>query len=147
MVLVESGKKENRAPQWFVRSSAVLRIAARLQPTWLFSLLWLVLLLPAIVRDTGYRIFASLRYRLFGKFASKEASAECREITRALRPRFLELVVKRREKEMAKANGGAKFTSSKAEEDEGEGKQTLSQALAEVERGSEGLEKRRSIAK
>jgi len=51
--------------QVYLRSRAVLRIGAELEPRpgWLRLVAWL----PAPIADLGYRLFASLRYRLFGK--------------------------------------------------------------------------------
>jgi predicted DCC family thiol-disulfide oxidoreductase YuxK len=49
----------------FTRSSAVVRMARELRGPWqLLRLLWWV---PKPLRDAGYRVFASQRYRLFGK--------------------------------------------------------------------------------
>ncbi len=58
MILIEN----NRAHDG---SSAVLRIAGKMRFPWNCSLILLVL--PKPVRDLGYQIIASLRYRIFGK--------------------------------------------------------------------------------
>ncbi len=64
------------------RSAGVVRILWRLGPLWkvLGGLLWLI---PLPLRDLGYRVIASNRYRLFGK---KET---CRLPTESERARFL----------------------------------------------------------
>lgn len=66
----------------FRRSAGVARILWRLGPVWklLGGLLWLI---PLPLRDLGYRVIASNRYRLFGK---KET---CRLPTESERARFL----------------------------------------------------------
>lgn len=67
--------------QAYIRSTAALRICRRL--TGPLKLLWPFILLPAPLRDLGYRIIAKNRYRLFGK---RDA---CRLPTEADRARFL----------------------------------------------------------
>ena len=64
-----------------LRSEAVFRILAELDPPWR----WLALLrwIPRPLTDLGYRIFARLRYRVFGRLD------ECRVPTPAERRRFL----------------------------------------------------------
>jgi predicted DCC family thiol-disulfide oxidoreductase YuxK len=59
VLLTEDGRR-------FVRSAAAVRILSRLGGGWklLAGLLWLV---PLPLRDLGYRLVASSRYRLFGK--------------------------------------------------------------------------------
>ena len=49
-----------------------------------FSLVSLLLLIPPVIRDSGYRLFASVRYRVFGKGES------CRVMTKEVRKQFLE---------------------------------------------------------
>ena len=65
------------------RSTAVVRILWKLGSFWKVpaSLLWLV---PAPLRNLGYRVVAALRYRLFGK------KSACRMPTPAERSRFLD---------------------------------------------------------
>jgi len=50
--------------QAYLRSTASLRIAARLTFPW--SLLRVLLLVPAPIRDAGYRVVAAIRHRLAG---------------------------------------------------------------------------------
>ena len=90
------------AASWFCRTNAALRILASLHPLWLFSLLWIVLWVPASLRDPFYKLFASLRYRLFGVVDPSEGGASCRMVTKQERARYLEYVVKDREKERNK---------------------------------------------
>lgn len=58
IILIEDG-------QVFLRSTASLRIAARLTPpwSWLRTLLWV----PLPLRDAAYRIVAAIRVRLAGR--------------------------------------------------------------------------------
>ena len=65
----------------FLRSSAILRICAELQPRprWLPWVSWL----PTPLADLGYRAFARIRYRLFGKLDA------CRLPSESERARFL----------------------------------------------------------
>ena len=58
IVLIEDG-------QVFLRSTAALRIAGRLRWPWAWAAA--LLFLPRAVRDTGYRIVATLRHRLAGR--------------------------------------------------------------------------------
>ncbi len=74
IILIENGKA-------YVRSSAALRICRRLSGP--VKLLWPFIIVPAFLRDLGYRLVAKNRYRLFGK---REA---CRLPTEADRARFL----------------------------------------------------------
>jgi predicted DCC family thiol-disulfide oxidoreductase YuxK len=67
--------------QGWVRSAAALRIARYLRAPWRWSAALLVV--PAILRDLGYRVIARNRYRWFG------ASETCRIPTPELRSRFL----------------------------------------------------------
>jgi predicted DCC family thiol-disulfide oxidoreductase YuxK len=64
-----------------LRSEAVFRILAELDPPWR----WLAILrcLPRSLTDLGYRVFARLRYRVFGRLEA------CRVPTPAERRRFL----------------------------------------------------------
>jgi predicted DCC family thiol-disulfide oxidoreductase YuxK len=64
-----------------LRSEAVFRILAELDRPWR----WVAMLrwLPRPLTDLGYRIFARLRYRVFGRLD------ECRVPTPAERQRFL----------------------------------------------------------
>jgi predicted DCC family thiol-disulfide oxidoreductase YuxK len=64
------------------RSDAVIRIAARLTPTWRCWAL-VARLVPRALRDFKYDLIARLRYRLFGKRAS------CSVAPPALADRFL----------------------------------------------------------
>lgn len=57
IILLEDGRA-------YLRSTASLRIAARLSFPW--SLLRVFLLVPAPLRDAGYRIVAAIRHRLAG---------------------------------------------------------------------------------
>jgi predicted DCC family thiol-disulfide oxidoreductase YuxK len=66
----------------YTRSTAVLRIAARLEGPWRFAAG--LLLLPAFLRDPLYNLLARRRYRWFGK------SDACRMPTPELRARFLD---------------------------------------------------------
>lgn len=66
----------------FVRSAAAVRVLWRLGGVW--SIIgWLLWLIPRPLRDVGYRLVASNRYRWFGK---KET---CRLPSPAERERFL----------------------------------------------------------
>jgi predicted DCC family thiol-disulfide oxidoreductase YuxK len=65
----------------YTRSTAILRVMARLRPPW--AVFWLGLIVPRFLRDLGYRYFASHRYAWFGK------SDQCRVPTPELRRRFL----------------------------------------------------------
>lgn len=75
IILIENG-------QAYVRSSAALRICRRLSGP--LKLLWPLIIVPAFLRDMGYRLVAKYRYRMFGK---REA---CRLPTEGDRSRFLE---------------------------------------------------------
>ncbi|MGQ9897173.1 MAG: thiol-disulfide oxidoreductase DCC family protein [Acidobacteriota bacterium] len=79
VVLVETTSDGHE--QVFVRSTAALRVAAYLGGWWQ----WLTLgyLLPTCLRDWFYDAFASLRYRLFGKYDT------CLMPTPDIRARFL----------------------------------------------------------
>jgi predicted DCC family thiol-disulfide oxidoreductase YuxK len=74
LVLIEGARGSTR-------STAVLRIARYLRAPWRWTALLLVV--PAILRDLGYRIVAANRYRWFGK------SETCRVPTPELKSRFL----------------------------------------------------------
>lgn len=75
MILVEDGCA-------YQRSTAALRIARQLRGV--TRLLWPLIVLPAPLRDLGYRLVARYRYVLFGK---REA---CRLPTEADQLRFIE---------------------------------------------------------
>jgi predicted DCC family thiol-disulfide oxidoreductase YuxK len=75
LVLVEG-------PHCYVRSTAALRIAARLNGPWRF--LAALLLVPTFLRDYAYEVVARNRYRWFGK------SESCRMPIPELRQRFLD---------------------------------------------------------
>ena len=75
LVFVERGAEGDRV---LLRSRAVLAACAALEspPRWLR---WLALV-PAPLREAGYRLFARLRYRLFGRLdACRVPSPEERE--------------------------------------------------------------------
>ena len=57
IILIEDGRV-------YLRSTASLRIAARLTFPW--SLARVLLLVPAPIRDAGYRVVAAIRHRLAG---------------------------------------------------------------------------------
>ena len=87
--------------QWHCRSTAALRIVSALHPRWLFAFVALLLLIPAFLRDGGYKLFAMARYRLFGTMPEEGGAggASCRMVTKETRARFLEYVLKDMEKE------------------------------------------------
>jgi predicted DCC family thiol-disulfide oxidoreductase YuxK len=58
LVLIEGG-------QVYLRSTASLRIAARL--TWPWSLARVLLWVPRPLRDAGYRVVAAIRHRIAGR--------------------------------------------------------------------------------
>ncbi len=58
IILIEGG-------QAYLRSTATLRIAAHLGLPW--SVLRFLLLVPAPMRDAGYRVVAAIRHRLAGR--------------------------------------------------------------------------------
>ena len=68
-------------PRLWLRSRALLHV---LEATGGAPGLWLLRLLPAPLADLGYRLFASVRYRLFGRRDS------CRVPSPAERARFLD---------------------------------------------------------
>lgn len=74
MVLVDQGRA-------YLNSDGVLRVARRLGGP--FLLLVPFLAVPRPLRDAAYRLFASQRYRLFGR------SESCRVPTPEVRARFL----------------------------------------------------------
>lgn len=74
MVFIEGGRPH-------LRSSAALRIARHLR--FPLPLLSVFLLLPAFLRDPGYKLIARNRYRWFGK------KTECMMPTPDVRARFL----------------------------------------------------------
>jgi predicted DCC family thiol-disulfide oxidoreductase YuxK len=67
----------------YLKSTAALRIARRLQSPW--PALSLFIVLPALVRDLGYDWLARNRYRWFGKLDM------CRVPTPEVRERFVDL--------------------------------------------------------
>lgn len=75
MVLIQSNKV-------FVRSEAALRTIAQLDAPW--NLLSVFYVIPAPIRDAGYKLVARYRYRVFGQVA------ECRRPTPQLEQRFLD---------------------------------------------------------
>ena len=77
----------------YIRSTAIFLTLGSLR--FPLSLACLFLLLPLAIRDTGYRAFAAMRYRVFGM------SDECRIITKEGRKRFLD------------GSGGANNTTKK----------------------------------
>ena len=58
VVLIENGKV-------YMHSTAGLRIAKGLGGVW--SLAYAFIIVPAFIRDWGYKLFAKYRYRLFGR--------------------------------------------------------------------------------
>lgn len=74
-VLIENG-------QAYKESSAALRVARRLSGPW--SLAYVFILLPRVLRDPLYRFIAKRRYQWFGKQDS------CMMPTPELRKRFLD---------------------------------------------------------
>ena len=78
IVLVEVAGGEERI---HLRADAVFRIAARVPGRWQ-RLAWLRIL-PGWLTDLGYRVFARLRYRIFGRLDA------CPVPDPAIRARFL----------------------------------------------------------
>ncbi len=78
LVYVESEGGRERV---FLRSRAIFRLLAQLDPPWRW-LAWLRWL-PRPLTDLGYRLFARIRYRVFGRLES------CRLPTAEERARFL----------------------------------------------------------
>jgi predicted DCC family thiol-disulfide oxidoreductase YuxK len=74
VVLIEDDKA-------YTHSTAGLKIARRLGGV--YSLVYALIVVPAAIRDLGYKIFAANRYRLFGR---KEV---CMIPTPELKERFL----------------------------------------------------------
>jgi len=66
----------------YIRSTAIFATLGSLP--FPLSLACLLLLLPLAVRDTGYKAFAAVRYRVFGM------SSQCRVMTKEGRKRFLD---------------------------------------------------------
>jgi predicted DCC family thiol-disulfide oxidoreductase YuxK len=75
IVLIEDG-------QVYRQSTAVLRVMQKLGPVWQF-LGSVGLLLPRVLRDWGYKLFARYRYTLFGR------TEQCMVPTPDIRRRFL----------------------------------------------------------
>ena len=80
LVLVEQTADGERL-DWY--STAVLRSVAQLDGFW-SAVSRVLLWLPAPLRDVFYRLFARLRYRVFGRLE------QCRLPEPALQPRFLD---------------------------------------------------------
>ena len=74
VILVENGKA-------FTHSEAALRIAKRLDGVWSWA--YALIVIPRLLRDLAYRLFAKQRYRLFGR---RDA---CMMPTPEIRARFL----------------------------------------------------------
>lgn len=74
VVLIENGTA-------YTHSTAALRIAGNLNGFWRYFAFFSVV--PPVIRDTFYKLFAKLRYQLFGK---KDA---CMMPTPEIRERFL----------------------------------------------------------
>lgn len=74
IVLIEEGRA-------FLHSDAALRIARGLGGPW--SLLYVLMIVPDFIRDAAYKLFASYRYKLFGK------KDTCMMPTPEIRERFL----------------------------------------------------------
>lgn len=74
IILIENDKA-------YMHSTAGLRVAKGLSGIW--SLGYIFIMVPAFIRDFGYRLFAKNRYRLFGR---QEA---CMLPTPDVRERFL----------------------------------------------------------
>jgi len=74
LILIEDGKA-------YTHSTGALRIARRLRAPW--SWLYAFIVVPAPLRDLGYRLFAKYRYRMFGR------KDECMIPTPEVRARFL----------------------------------------------------------
>lgn len=71
-----------RGDQYFVRSTAALRVLNELGGMWkLFSVFWIF---PAPLRDFFYNVIANSRYKLFGRRES------CMVSTAELKQRFLD---------------------------------------------------------
>lgn len=65
LILVETGT-DGSATRVLVRSGAVIGIAEYLGGPWRAASLFRVI--PAVLRDWGYDVFARHRYRLFGRY-------------------------------------------------------------------------------
>ncbi|HEX6125157.1 MAG TPA: thiol-disulfide oxidoreductase DCC family protein [Pyrinomonadaceae bacterium] len=74
VILIEDGKA-------YTHSTAALRIARRLGAPW--SWFYVLIVIPAPVRDYLYRLFAKYRYRFFGR------KDECMLPSPEVRARFL----------------------------------------------------------
>ncbi|MFL6215730.1 MAG: thiol-disulfide oxidoreductase DCC family protein [Blastocatellia bacterium] len=80
VVLVERGRDDEE--RIFIRSDAALRIAAYLGGWW--KLLMVFRIVPRVVRDFFYDLFARYRYRFFGKYD------QCLVPSPEVRSRFVE---------------------------------------------------------
>lgn len=65
----------------FTHSTAALKIAKRLGGIW--SLFYVLIIIPRFIRDFFYKLFAKYRYRLFGK------KDQCMMPTPEIQERFL----------------------------------------------------------
>ena len=74
VVLIEDGKV-------YTHSTAALRVARKLSGAWKWF--YYLIVVPRIVRDGAYKLFAKYRYKLFGK------KDECMLPTPEIRARFL----------------------------------------------------------
>ncbi|MDQ3635312.1 MAG: thiol-disulfide oxidoreductase DCC family protein [Acidobacteriota bacterium] len=74
VILIEDGKA-------YTHSTAALRIARNLDGIW--SVFYILLLVPKFIRDFFYKILAKYRYKLFGK------KDECMIPTPEIRRKFL----------------------------------------------------------
>ena len=74
VILIEDGKA-------YTHSTAALRIARRLGGLW--SWLYVLIIVPAPIRDFFYRLFARYRYRMFGR------KDQCMLPSAEVRARFL----------------------------------------------------------
>lgn len=74
VILIENGKA-------YLHSTAALRIARNLSGIYSFS--YVLIIIPAFIRDWAYKLFAKYRYRLFGR------TDACMIPTPALKERFL----------------------------------------------------------
>lgn len=102
MVLIEGSKVHTK-------SGAALRVLAGLGGLW--SLLYVLLLVPRFIRDFCYSLFARNRYRLFGQ------SESCRRMTPDLRRRFLELTTFATADKVKGQQGGTDATAASGSAD------------------------------
>ncbi|KAL1525880.1 hypothetical protein AB1Y20_020708 [Prymnesium parvum] len=69
--------------QVYVRSAAILHATSQVAPLWLYCLCYLLLFIPAVIRDAIYKQVARNRIRLFG------AKDTCRRATKEDKLHFL----------------------------------------------------------